>query len=149
MHARRAGGEGRPSELGCLVRGQGDRGHAARRRGAQHLERIVGTCGRIDDDAVDIGQSRRDRGGRSNGHGLCTRPAQAVCQPGRPDQVVRDDRDPRPPVTGGAAHPRSETMWRKTSAAVRTPVGRSPSTIGRCRNPPTAILLMATATVSS
>ena len=58
----------------------------------------------------------------------------------RPDQVVGEDRD-----RGPARQPTISARWWKTSRAVTTPVGRPSSTIGMWRNPPTAILWIATA----
>src|SRR5205807_2714282 len=135
---------------------------------------VVGPRGQVDDRvtrSVDRGEEiveapDPDRYATRRGHG--------IGESRGPDQVVGQDDDPRQRDLGGAialpgdlgplerrrgirSHGRSPARAQdnpaarclKTSRAETTPIGVAPSMIGTWRNPPTAILWMATATGSS
>src|SRR4029079_6201186 len=110
---------------------EGYRGHA-----------IVSTGREVDDHAIHVRQGDLQCGQRSDRNGPAAGSPDEGGQPGRPDQVVRQD--------GHAlAQDRLSARWWKTSRAVTTPVGLPSLMTGIWRNPPTAILWIARAIGSS
>ena len=74
-----ADGENRPPGGGC---------------GRDRAASVVGPRGQVDDRPVDIGEGRLEGRGRSNRDGPGAGAAYEPGQPGRPDQIVGQDRDP-------------------------------------------------------
>src|SRR2546422_3827278 len=109
-------------------------------------ERVVRARRQVDDHRIGRGERDVQFGSRLRPRhrraGAFERSRQAVL----PDEVLGKHDDPR----RRHGQPMIEAMWAKTSFAETTPVGSPPpSTIGMCRKPPTAILLIATAMGSS
>ena len=116
-------------------RGQLEGGHA-----------VIGQGGQVDDRGVAPGQARTEPVERRNANWFGADGLHGPRQPVGPDEVLGQDDDAH-----GHDEARSieEARWWNTSRAVTTPVGRPFSRIGMWRNPPTAILWMATAIGSS
>ena len=80
-----------------------DRAPGFGRRGDRR-DPIVSPGGQVDDRPVNVGERRRECGGRPNRHGLGTGGPDEIGQPGRPDQVVGQDRD-------SPGQPRVSARW--------------------------------------
>ena len=138
-----AGGQGRrrSSRSSCWPTASTRRPAPAARRWPHA---VVGPGGQVDDHRVDAGRgSPRDRSTVRTGTTAAARGPDEVGQPGRPDQVVGQDRD---------AQASAERSGQVVEDVARGDDARSAarrSTIGMCRKPPTAILWIATAIGSS
>ena len=108
---------------------------------------VVRPSRQVDDHSVGRRQRLVERGERSNRRTIGARGLDLGDEAGRPDEVVGEDEDAH--ARSARRQPSVLARWRKTSRAETSPVGRPFSTIGMWRKPPTAILLIATATVSS
>jgi len=142
MNAVRSGGERPSAQFRIVVLPDGESRRAGSLGALESLDAVVGAGGQVDDDPVDIGQRGLETRRRPDGDRDPIAGVDQVGQARRPDQVIREDRDPRRQSSVSA-------RWWKTSRAVTTPVGRPSSTIGMWRKPPTAILWIAIAIGSS
>lgn len=94
MNAAGARGEGATSKLAIVVLAHGKHRptFGAGPRNRRHA--VVGAGGQVHDHAVDVGQNGVERRRRPNRHRGRPGSANQVGQPGGPDQVVGQDRDP-------------------------------------------------------
>lgn len=67
---------------------------SGRARQGDRRDRVVGPCGQVYDHAVDLRGCRLETGERAHGDGDRVGAPNEVGQPSRPDEVIRDDRDP-------------------------------------------------------
>ena len=139
-----AGREGALAQRQVIVLADGQDRAAGGVGDGDRLDPVVGAGGQVDDDAIDVGQERRQARRRSRRE---RRRAPAARTPSA--RRVAQMRSSARIATRVGAQANPSARWWKTSRAVTTPVGRPSSRIGMCRNPPTAILWMATAIGSS
>ena len=87
-------GRQRPSaQVRVVVLADGEDGDAGRVGLCHGVNAVVGTCGQIHDDAIDLAQGRFEAGYRADRHRDRIGGADQVGQAGRPDQVIGEDRD--------------------------------------------------------
>jgi len=142
MDAVGPGGQRSPAQGGIVMLSDGEDRSPGGMRLRDGEDAVIGPRRQIDDDVIDRGKGRRQRGKGPDRDDLPARAAYEIGEAGRPDQVIGQDCDARGQSSISA-------RWWKTSRAVTTPVGRPSLMIGMCRKPPTAILWMAMAMGSS
>lgn len=94
VHATGAGGQRTLPGVSVVMLTDGEDGPAGGGRGCDRADPVVGPCGQVDDRPVDLGESRFEGCRRANRDGNGAGTAHELGQPGRPDQIVRQDRDP-------------------------------------------------------
>jgi hypothetical protein len=67
---------------------------SGRVRQGDRRDRVVGPRRQVDDHAVDVQRCRLESGKRADRDGDRVGAPNEVGQPSRPDEVIRDDRDP-------------------------------------------------------
>ncbi len=123
MHAIGSGGERPTAQFRIVVLSDREGRRASSLGALESLDAVVGAGGQVDDDPIDIGQRPLETRCRPDGDRDPIARSDEVGQARGPDQVIREDRDPRRQSSVSA-------RWWKTSRAVMTPVGRPSSTIG-------------------
>ena len=94
MDAIGARSERAPAEREIVVLPDCQDGASGRVRQGNRRDGVVGPRCQVDDDAVDVRRGRLKGRQRAQGNRDRVGAPNEVGQPGRPDEVVRDDRDP-------------------------------------------------------
>ena len=100
--ARGAGCDRAAPELAVVVLADAEDRPAGSGRALDLGAAVVAACGQVDEDAIDVGQRRLERGARRDRNGLGAGRADGPDEAGRPDEVVGQDQDARRSAPGHA-----------------------------------------------